>query len=216
MPLGSFTAGRRLEPTRSRHTSGVRADGDSQLRLIPPPGRGACLVEHLRQLLALLLGGPLTCDTMLVHPLIRIGVPHREHLVVMAGDLGHRDRRCPAHTPATLANLIWSLHLTTFCLTLSWLTQHVPQSDPRATARTVCRLIGKIFGAALHAVALRTTGGFRPLLPLNDRQKPARHGHTSVDAANRLPGGRTRYIGPTPAWQGSRRLPDLASTGMTC
>jgi hypothetical protein len=38
------------------------------LRLIPPSDRGACLVEHLRQLLALLLGGPLACDAMLVRP----------------------------------------------------------------------------------------------------------------------------------------------------
>jgi Domain of unknown function (DUF1993) len=84
------------------------------LRLIPSSGHGACLIEHLRQLLALLLGGPLTCDAMLIRPLIRICVPRREHLVVMAGDLGHRNRRCPAHAPATLANLIWSFHLTTF------------------------------------------------------------------------------------------------------
>ena len=84
------------------------------LRLIPSSGHGACLIEHLRQLLALLLRGPLTCDAMLIRPLIRICVPRREHLVVMAGDLGHRNRRCPAHAPATLANLIWSFHLTTF------------------------------------------------------------------------------------------------------
>jgi hypothetical protein len=86
------------------------------LRFIPSSGRGACLVEHLRQLLALLLGGPLTCDAMLVRPLIRIGVPRREHLVVMAGDLGQRNRRCPAHAPATLADLIWSFHLIALCL----------------------------------------------------------------------------------------------------
>jgi len=82
-------------------------------RLIPSSGRGACLVEHLRQLLALLLGRPLAGDAVLVCPLIRICVPRREHLVVVAGDLGHRDRRCPAHAPATLADLIWSFHLTT-------------------------------------------------------------------------------------------------------
>ena len=81
--------------------------------LIPSSGRGVCLVEHLRQLLALLLGGSLTGDAMLVCPVIRICVPRREHLVVMAGDLGHRNRRCPAHAPATLADLIWSFHLTT-------------------------------------------------------------------------------------------------------
>ena len=119
----------RAKRTLSRPTFGVRVGGVSQstchppqavrgvsLGLIPSSGRGACLVEHLRQLLALLLGGPLTCDAMLVRPLIRIGVPRGEHLVVMAGDLGHRNRRCPAHAPATLANLIWSFHLTTFCL----------------------------------------------------------------------------------------------------
>jgi hypothetical protein len=50
---------------------------------------------------------------MLVRPLIRICVPRREHLVVVAGDLGHRNRRSPAHAPATLANLIWSFHLNT-------------------------------------------------------------------------------------------------------
>ena len=50
-------------------------DFASRYLLFPPSRRGACLVEHLRQLLALLLGGPLTCDAMLVRPLIRIGVP---------------------------------------------------------------------------------------------------------------------------------------------
>lgn len=85
-------------------------------RLIPSSGRGACLVEHLRQLLALLLGGSLTGDAMLVCPVIRIRMPRREHLVVMTGNLGHRNRRCPAHAPATLADLIWSFHLTTHFL----------------------------------------------------------------------------------------------------
>jgi hypothetical protein len=80
-------------------------------RLIPSSGRGACLVEHLCQLLALLRGGPLAGDAVLVCPVIRICVPRREHLVVVAGDLGHRNRRCPAHAPATLADLIWSFHL---------------------------------------------------------------------------------------------------------
>lgn len=46
-------------------------------RLIPSSGRGAGLVEHLRQLLALLLGGPLTGDAVLVRPLIQICVPRR-------------------------------------------------------------------------------------------------------------------------------------------
>ncbi len=82
-------------------------------RLIPPSGHGTCLLEHLRQLVALLLGGTLTGDAVLVRPLVRICVPRREHLVVVAGDLGHRNRRCPAHAPATLADLIWSFHLTT-------------------------------------------------------------------------------------------------------
>ena len=81
--------------------------------LVPSSGGRACLVEHLRQLLALLLGGPLTSDAMLVRPVIRICVPCREHLVVVAGDLGHRNRRCPADAPATLADLIWSFQLTT-------------------------------------------------------------------------------------------------------
>lgn len=107
----------RVRQLRTR-TSHVRCPcrQRSQLLLFPRSRRGACLVEHLRQLLALFLGGPLTCDAMLVRPLIRLGVPRREHLVVMAGDLGHRNRRCPAHAPATLANLIWSFHLTAFCL----------------------------------------------------------------------------------------------------
>jgi len=86
-------------------------------RLIPASGRGVCPVEHLRQLLALLRGRPLTCDTVLVCPLICICVPRREHLVVVARDLGYRDRRCPAHAPATLADLIWSFHLPTRSLT---------------------------------------------------------------------------------------------------
>jgi len=50
---------------------------------------------------------------MLVCPLIRICMPYREHLVVVAGDLGHRNRRSPTHAPATFANLIWSFHLNT-------------------------------------------------------------------------------------------------------
>jgi len=82
-------------------------------RVIPSSGRGACLVEHLRQLFALLLGRPLTGDTVLVCPLICIRVPRREHLVVVAGDLGHWGRHCSAHAPATLTDLIWSFHLTT-------------------------------------------------------------------------------------------------------
>lgn len=98
---------------QSRLTFGLRVDEESRSSLIPTSGRGACLVEHLRQLLALLLGGPFTCNAMLVRPLVRFCVPGREHLVVVAGDLGYRDRRCPAHAPATLANLIWSLHLNT-------------------------------------------------------------------------------------------------------
>lgn len=40
-------------------------------------------------------------------------MPYREHLVVVAGDLGHGNRRSPTHAPATLANLIWSFHLNT-------------------------------------------------------------------------------------------------------
>jgi hypothetical protein len=86
-------------------------------RLIPPSGRATRLFKHLRQLLALLLGRPLSGDTMLVCPVIRICVPRREHLVVVAGNLGHWDRRCPAHAPATLADLIWSFHLTTRLMT---------------------------------------------------------------------------------------------------
>jgi hypothetical protein len=81
--------------------------------LIPSSSRGAGLVEHLRQLLALLLGGALTGDAVLVCPLIRICVPRREHLVVVACDLGDRNRRRPAHAPATLADLIWSFQLIT-------------------------------------------------------------------------------------------------------
>jgi len=92
---------------------GLPCDARSQSRLIPSSGRGACLVKQLRQLLALLLGRPLTCDAVLVCPLIRICMPRCEHLVVVAGDLGHQNRRCPAHAPATLADLIWSFHLNT-------------------------------------------------------------------------------------------------------
>jgi transposase InsO family protein len=44
---------------------------------------------------------------------IPVRVPRHEHLVVVAGDLGHRNRRCPAHAPATVADLLWSFHLTT-------------------------------------------------------------------------------------------------------
>jgi hypothetical protein len=64
----------------------------AQLILILPSSRGARLLEHLRQLLTLLLGGLLACDAMLVCPLVRFCVPRREHLVVVTRDLGYRDR----------------------------------------------------------------------------------------------------------------------------
>ncbi len=80
-------------------------------RFISSSGHGTCLLEQLRQLLALLLGGTLTGDAVLVCPLVRICVPRGEYLVMVAGDFGHRDRRSPAHAPTTLADLIWSFHL---------------------------------------------------------------------------------------------------------
>ena len=65
-------------------------------RLIPSSDNCTCLLEHLRQLLAQLLGRTLTCDAVLVCPIVRVRAPRCEHLIVVTGDFGHRDRRCPA------------------------------------------------------------------------------------------------------------------------
>jgi len=124
--------------TRSRPTFGVRVDGDIPVTSLPAvgsrslPGRTSSPTARSASGWAAYVRRDAGTST---HPYLRA--------TSRAPCCGGRRSRSPEPAkPCSRASnsrkpdLVVSLDYLLF--SLSWLTQHVPRSDPRATARTVC------------------------------------------------------------------------------